>query len=52
MTAWWAVNTGAAGSFAAFLVYGGTQEAKTADGIEVWPVSVFLSRIANGKLWP
>lgn len=34
------------------LVYLGDQRLRTEDGIEVWPLRVFLDAIANGKLWP
>jgi predicted AAA+ superfamily ATPase len=34
------------------LVYTGSQEAKTADGIDLWPVPTFLTKLAQGQLWP
>jgi predicted AAA+ superfamily ATPase len=34
------------------LVYGGSQELRTREGIDVWPVPVFLSRLQEGHLWP
>lgn len=34
------------------LVYLGDQRLRTNEGIEVWPLNVFLDAAANGKLWP
>jgi len=34
------------------LVYLGTQRLKTPDGIEVWPLAVLLSHLADDTLWP
>ena len=34
------------------LVYTGTLERRTADGIELWPVGTFVERLACGSLWP
>ena len=34
------------------LVYLGDRRLKTEDGIEVWPLDVFLSAVADGTLWP
>lgn len=34
------------------LVYLGDRRLKTEDGIEVWPLSSFLSAVADGRLWP
>ncbi len=34
------------------LVYTGSQELRTPEGIEVWPVPIFLSKLQSGKLWP
>ncbi|SPE19110.1 conserved hypothetical protein [Candidatus Sulfotelmatomonas gaucii] len=34
------------------LVYLGDQRMRTDEGIEVWPLNVFLNAVASGKLWP
>ncbi len=34
------------------LVYPGSHELRTAEGIEVWPVPVFLDKVQSGNLWP
>ncbi len=34
------------------LVYLGTQRLETAEGIEVWPLPVFLAHLADERLWP
>lgn len=34
------------------LVYAGHQRLTMPDGIEVWPVSMFLAHLAEGTLWP
>jgi hypothetical protein len=33
-------------------VYLGDRRLKTEDGIEIWPLEVFLSAVAGGTLWP
>jgi uncharacterized protein len=34
------------------LIYLGDQRLRTDEGIEVWPLDVFLDAVASGKLWP
>jgi len=34
------------------LLYLGSQRLKTDEGIEVWPLQVFLDQLATGRLWP
>ena len=34
------------------LVYTGTRELRTPEGIEVWPLARFLSALEEGSLWP
>jgi predicted AAA+ superfamily ATPase len=34
------------------LVYTGTRELRTAEGIEVWPLAKLLAALAGGTLWP
>lgn len=34
------------------LVYTGTRELRTAEGIEVWPLAKLLTALAEGTLWP
>ena len=34
------------------MVYLGDQRLRTSEGIEVWPLNVFLDAVAGGKLWP
>lgn len=34
------------------LVYLGDQRLRSGEGIEVWPLNVFLEAVANGRLWP
>ena len=34
------------------LVYGGSRRLRTTEGIEVWPLQVFLDALAGGRLWP
>ena len=34
------------------LVYRGSEERKTSDGIEVWPLRRFLDALEGGRLWP
>jgi uncharacterized protein len=34
------------------MVYLGDQRLRTNEGIEVWPLNVFLDAVAGGKLWP
>src|SRR5215475_13578730 len=34
------------------MVYLGDQRLRTNEGIEVWPLNVFLDAVARGKLWP
>jgi len=34
------------------LVYGGARKLGTAEGVEVWPLAVFLDALANKRLWP
>jgi predicted AAA+ superfamily ATPase len=34
------------------LLYLGSQRLKTDEGIEVWPLPVFLEQLAAGRLWP
>ena len=34
------------------LVYTGTRELRTPEGIEVWPLAKFLTALAAGTLWP
>lgn len=34
------------------LVYLGDRQLRSDDGIEVWPLTVFLEHVANGTLWP
>jgi predicted AAA+ superfamily ATPase len=34
------------------VVYRGKQELKTEDGIEVWPIELFLRRLEQKELWP
>jgi predicted AAA+ superfamily ATPase len=34
------------------LVYTGTRELRTPEGIEVWPLARFLTALAEGTLWP
>lgn len=34
------------------LLYLGSQRLKTDEGIEVWPLQVFLDQLAAGRLWP
>ena len=34
------------------LVYTGHHELRVADGIEVWPIEVFLEALENDRLWP
>lgn len=34
------------------LVYAGQLERRTEDGIEIWPVSRLIERLATGNLWP
>jgi hypothetical protein len=34
------------------LVYTGSQELRTSDGIDIWPVRSLLSHLAGGTLWP
>jgi hypothetical protein len=34
------------------LVYTGTRELRTPEGIEVWPLTKFLTVLAEGSLWP
>ena len=34
------------------LIYFGDQRLRTDEGIEVWPLHVFLDAVASGKLWP
>ena len=34
------------------LVYTGTRELRTPEGIEVWPLARFLTALADGTLWP
>lgn len=34
------------------LVYTGTRELRTPEGIEVWPLGRFLTALAEGTLWP
>jgi predicted AAA+ superfamily ATPase len=34
------------------LVYTGTRELRTAEGIEVWPLAKLLTALATGTLWP
>ena len=34
------------------LVYPGTRELRTPEGIEVWPLARFLTALAGGRLWP
>ena len=33
------------------LVYSGTLERRTDDGIELWPIATFIERLAAGALW-
>jgi len=33
------------------LVYPGTLERQTDDGIELWPIATFIERLAAGRLW-
>jgi predicted AAA+ superfamily ATPase len=34
------------------LLYNGKREMKTADGIDIWPISIFTRVLATGRLWP
>ena len=34
------------------LVYTGTRELRTPEGIEVWPLAKLLTALAEGTLWP
>jgi len=34
------------------LIYGGRRHMKTKDGIEIWPVELFLHNLASSRLWP
>jgi predicted AAA+ superfamily ATPase len=34
------------------LIYTGTRELRTPEGIEVWPLAKFLTALAEGTLWP
>ena len=34
------------------VIYTGSEELKTPEGIEVWPVSTFLRRLKRDRLWP
>jgi hypothetical protein len=34
------------------LIYLGSQRLETSDGIEVWPLQLFVERLEEGQLWP
>jgi predicted AAA+ superfamily ATPase len=34
------------------LLYGGKREMKSADGVEIWPMDLFLDALASDRLWP
>jgi predicted AAA+ superfamily ATPase len=34
------------------LVYGGTRDLKTADGVDVWTINRLVSTLQSGQLWP
>jgi predicted AAA+ superfamily ATPase len=34
------------------VIYTGSEQLKTDDGVEAWPVEVFISRLEQDKLWP
>jgi hypothetical protein len=46
------VSQRSARRFFSVLVYTGTRELRTPEGIEVWPLAKLLTALADGMLWP